>query len=153
MSEIGLEPVPAGRTANFHGTSDLQVTILAVYIATSVLATIGLVLRLYTGAFLVRNLGLDARKSMSFCWCSAVFLSGERRKKIRLRNSPRERIYLLTVLIIVFLVAAWAVYLASFIGMVKVMPCGFGKHLWSVTESGMACYKDVRQSWCSPKTR
>lgn len=62
MSEIGLEPVPAGETANFHNTSELQVAILAVFITTSVLATIGLVLRLYTGAILVRYLGLDARK-------------------------------------------------------------------------------------------
>lgn len=48
-------------------------------------------------------------------------------------------------LIIVLLVAAWAVYLASFIGMVKVMPCGFGKHLWSVTAEGLQCYKNVCQ--------
>lgn len=66
MPEVGLEPVPAGEIADFHGTSDLQVTILVVYITTFVLATIGLILRLYTGAFLVRNLGLDAGKSMSF---------------------------------------------------------------------------------------
>ncbi|PSR90738.1 hypothetical protein BD289DRAFT_208574 [Coniella lustricola] len=103
MSEVGLMPVPAGETADFHGMSDLQRTILAVYITTSALATIGLVLRLYTGAILSRNLGLDA----------------------------------------FFLIAAWAIYLASFIGMVEVMPCGFGKHLWSVTESGLQCYENM----------
>ncbi|KAJ4386156.1 hypothetical protein N0V93_009049 [Gnomoniopsis smithogilvyi] len=43
----------------------------------------------------------------------------------------------------VLLVAAWAVYLASFIGMVKVMPCGFGKHLWSVTAEGLQCYQNM----------
>lgn len=52
---------------------------------------------------------------------------------------------ILTHTALVFLVAAWAVYLASFIGMVKVMPCGFGKHLWSVTAEGLQCYKNVRQ--------
>lgn len=60
MTLVGLMPVPEGETADFHGTSDLQITILAVYITTSVLATFGLILRLYTGARLVRNLGLDA---------------------------------------------------------------------------------------------
>ncbi|CAN8100021.1 unnamed protein product [Discula destructiva] len=103
MTLVGLMPAPDGETPDFYGTSDLQVTILVVYSTTSVLATIGLILRLYTGARLIRNLGLDA----------------------------------------FFLVAAWAVYLASFIGMVKVMPCGFGKHLWSVTEEGMQCYKNM----------
>lgn len=60
MSEVGLAPVPAGEVSDFDGISDLQITILAVYICTSVLATIGLILRLYTGAALTRNLGLDA---------------------------------------------------------------------------------------------
>lgn len=63
MSEVGLMPAPKGVTPDFHGTSDLQITILAVYICTSVLATVGLILRLYTGARLVRNLGLDACES------------------------------------------------------------------------------------------
>lgn len=62
MSEIGVISPPEGEIADFHHTSSLQVTILSVYISTSVLATIGLVLRLYTGAILVRNLGLDACK-------------------------------------------------------------------------------------------
>lgn len=56
---------------------------------------------------------------------------------------PVSREMILTFLFLVLLVASWAVYLASFIGMVKVMPCGFGKHLWSVTESGLQCYKNV----------
>ncbi|KKY38910.1 putative integral membrane protein [Diaporthe ampelina] len=41
---------------------------------------------------------------------------------------------------IVLILASWAVYLASFIGMLKVFPCGFGKHLWSVTEEQLQCY-------------
>lgn len=60
MSKVGIEPVPPGETANFDGLSELQVGILAVYVVTSVLATIGLVLRFYTGAFIVRSLGIDA---------------------------------------------------------------------------------------------
>lgn len=60
MPEVGLMPAPEGVTPDFNGTSDLQVTILAVYIGTSALATVGLILRLYTGARIVRNLGLDA---------------------------------------------------------------------------------------------
>lgn len=60
MTLVGLMPAPEGETVDFYGTSDLQVTILVVYITTSVLATVGLILRLYTGARLIRNLGLDA---------------------------------------------------------------------------------------------
>lgn len=63
MTQVGLMPAPAGETVNFDGISQLQITILAVYISTSFLATIGLVLRLYTGAHLVRNIGVDACKS------------------------------------------------------------------------------------------
>ncbi|KAJ0123660.1 hypothetical protein J7T55_012126 [Diaporthe amygdali] len=101
MSKVGILPVPAGEVADFDGFSELQVRILVVYIVTSALATIGLILRFYTGACLnQRRLGLDA------------FL----------------------------ILAAWAVYLASFIGMLKVFPCGFGKHLWSVTQEQLQCY-------------
>ncbi|KUI64148.1 hypothetical protein VM1G_10906 [Cytospora mali] len=103
MSKIGIEPVPPGETANFDSISQLQLVILTVYVVTSVLATVGLVLRFYTGAFIVRNLGIDA------------FL----------------------------LLASWVVYLASFVGMLKVFPCGFGKHLWSVTAEQLHCYMDT----------
>lgn len=65
MTLVGLMPAPKGETADFYGTSDLQVTILVVYITTSVLATVGLILRLYTGARLIRKLGLDACKFLS----------------------------------------------------------------------------------------
>lgn len=60
MSLTGLMPAPDGETPDFYGTSGLQVTILVVYITTSVLATIGLIVRLYTNVFLIRKLGLDA---------------------------------------------------------------------------------------------
>lgn len=94
-------PVPAGETPEFDGFSELQVRILVVYIVTSALATVGIILRFYTGACLnQRRLGFDA------------FL----------------------------ILASWAVYLASFIGMLNVFPCGFGKHLWSVTEEQLQCY-------------
>lgn len=63
MTLVGLMPVPEGDTADFYGTSDLQVTILVVYITTSVLATVGLIVRLYTNIFLIQKLGLDACKS------------------------------------------------------------------------------------------
>lgn len=62
MSKVGILPVPAGETSEFDdGFSELQVRILVVYIVTSVLATVGLILRFYTGACLnQRRLGLDA---------------------------------------------------------------------------------------------
>lgn len=67
MSKVGILPVPAGETADFDGFSELQVRILVVYIVTSVLATIGLILRFYTGACLnQRRLGLDACTSALF---------------------------------------------------------------------------------------
>ncbi|KAI3395463.1 hypothetical protein diail_1326 [Diaporthe ilicicola] len=67
MSKVGILPVPAGETANFDGFSELQVKILVVYIVTFVLATVGLILRFYTGACLnQRRLGLDACTSAFF---------------------------------------------------------------------------------------
>lgn len=58
--KVGIEPIPPGETADFEGLSSLQVGILTVYVVTSVLATVGLALRFYTGACIVRNLGIDA---------------------------------------------------------------------------------------------
>lgn len=61
MSKVGMLPVPEGETSEFDGFSELQVRILVVYIVTSVLATVGLILRFYTGACLnQRRLGPDA---------------------------------------------------------------------------------------------
>lgn len=68
MSKVGILPVPAGKTAEFDGFSELQVRILVVYVVTSVLATVGLILRFYTGACLnQRRLGPDA--------CTSAFSS------------------------------------------------------------------------------
>lgn len=68
MSQVGIMPVPEGETPEFDGFSELQVRILVVYIVTSALATVGLILRFYTGACLnQRRLGPDA--------CMLVFLS------------------------------------------------------------------------------
>lgn len=68
MSKVGLMPVPEGETPDFDGFSELQVRILVVYIVTSALATVGLILRFYTGACLnQRRLGPDA--------CTLIFLS------------------------------------------------------------------------------
>lgn len=61
MSKVGILPVPEGSIAEFDGFSELQVRILVVYIVTSALATVGLILRFYTGACLnQRRLGPDA---------------------------------------------------------------------------------------------
>lgn len=59
-------PAPEGEIPDFYGTSSLQITILVVYITTSCLATIGIILRLYTGVRLVHYLGLDACKYHPF---------------------------------------------------------------------------------------
>lgn len=68
MSKVGLMPVPEGETPDFDGFSELQVRILVVYVVTSALATVGLILRFYTGACLnQRRLGPDA--------CTLIFLS------------------------------------------------------------------------------
>lgn len=68
MSKAGILPVPAGEAPEFEGFSELQVRILVVYIVTSVLATVGLILRFYTGACLnQRRLGPDA--------CTSAFSS------------------------------------------------------------------------------
>ena len=66
MTKVGIEPVPPGETADFDDFSNLQVGILTVYVVTFVLATAGLALRFYTGACIVRNLGIDACTFVSF---------------------------------------------------------------------------------------
>lgn len=168
MHKVGIEPAPPGRVPNFDSPSDLQVGILAVYVVTSFLATIGLALRFYTGAVIVRNLGLDACRlrpsdnkiaSASGCagrekqdWFTRPYSmsSCSRPQKEMVSretyHSWHMHIRELTRHSIVLLFASWAVYLASFVGMLKVFPCGFGKHLWSVTEAQLKCYVDVRLS-------
>lgn len=60
MAEVGVMPPPPGITPDFHGTTYLQNTLIIVFATTFALATILLVLRLYTGAVILGKLGLDA---------------------------------------------------------------------------------------------
>lgn len=85
-------PVPEGETPDFDGFSELQVRILVVYIVTSALATVGLILRFYTGACLnQRRLGPDA--------CMLVFLSALLQPAVNTSNYPAApgSIFLLTI--------------------------------------------------------
>ncbi|KAH8749336.1 hypothetical protein F5883DRAFT_528419 [Diaporthe sp. PMI_573] len=107
MSKVGILPVPGDETLEFDGFSKLQIRIIVVNTVTSVLATIGLILRFYTRTCLMqRRLALDD------------FL----------------------------LFASWAVYLSSFVIILTVFPCGYGKHLWNVTEELLQCYIKKRLS-------
>lgn len=81
MSKVGIMPVPEGETPEFDGFSELQVRILVVYIVTSALATVGLILRFYTGACLnQRRLGPDA--------CMLVFLPTLLQHTVDVSNPP-----------------------------------------------------------------
>lgn len=60
--DVGVMPPPPGVTPDFHGSSQLQHTLIIVYSITFALATVVLTLRLYTGLVLVGKLGLDACK-------------------------------------------------------------------------------------------
>ncbi|ORY63327.1 uncharacterized protein BCR38DRAFT_436534 [Pseudomassariella vexata] len=53
-------PAPAGVTADFYSTSQLQLELLVVFGVTFGIATILLMLRLYTGLVLTKQLGWDA---------------------------------------------------------------------------------------------
>lgn len=58
---VGLMPPPPGVTPDFNHTTDVQVRFIIVFVVTFSLATIALLLRLYTRAFLVKSLGFDER--------------------------------------------------------------------------------------------
>ena len=60
-AEVGLMPPPPGVTPNFHHTTPVQVAFIAVFAVTFTLATIALVMRVYTRAFVVKALGFDDR--------------------------------------------------------------------------------------------
>lgn len=64
MSQVGAMEPPDGVTPNFHGSTTLQYTIIVVYSVTFGLATVAMMLRLYTGAFIVKKIGWDSRKSV-----------------------------------------------------------------------------------------
>ncbi|KAL2166185.1 hypothetical protein VTG60DRAFT_3145 [Thermothelomyces hinnuleus] len=56
---VGLMPPPPGVTPDFYHTTAVQVRFIIVFAVTFTLATIALLLRLYTRAFVVKSLGLD----------------------------------------------------------------------------------------------
>jgi hypothetical protein len=58
---VGLMPVPPGETADFnvHHITTTQAQFIIAYAVTLALATISLVMRLYTRIFIIRAFGLD----------------------------------------------------------------------------------------------
>jgi hypothetical protein len=67
-TEVGVMPAPAGVTPDFHHTTSVQISFITVFAVTFALATIALVLRVYTRAFVVKSLGLDERMLMVLSW-------------------------------------------------------------------------------------
>lgn len=60
--DVGGMPPPEGVTPDFDGSSPLQKSIVVIYSCTFAVATILLMLRLYTGIVIVRKLDWDIRK-------------------------------------------------------------------------------------------
>lgn len=60
--DVGGMPPPEGVTPDFDGSSPLQKSIVIIYSCTFTVATILLMLRLYTGIVIVRKLDWDIRK-------------------------------------------------------------------------------------------
>ncbi|KAL2141914.1 hypothetical protein VTI28DRAFT_1799 [Corynascus sepedonium] len=56
---VGLMPPPPGVTPDFHHTTSVQLRFIIVFAVTYALATIALLLRLYTRAFVVKSVGFD----------------------------------------------------------------------------------------------
>ncbi|KAH8807407.1 hypothetical protein F5884DRAFT_341614 [Xylogone sp. PMI_703] len=59
MAEVGIMPPPAGVTPDFHSWTYVQHSVIGVFVSTFVIATIALVLRLYTAIILVRKVDWD----------------------------------------------------------------------------------------------
>ncbi|KXX73373.1 Puromycin-sensitive aminopeptidase [Madurella mycetomatis] len=57
--EVGLMPPPPGVIPDFHHTTSVQVSFIAVFAMTFTLATIALLLRVYTRVLVVKSVGLD----------------------------------------------------------------------------------------------
>ncbi|KAL2022656.1 hypothetical protein VTK56DRAFT_5000 [Thermocarpiscus australiensis] len=57
--EVGLMPPPPGVFPNFHHTTPVQISFIAVFAVTFALATIALLLRVYTRVLVVKSVGLD----------------------------------------------------------------------------------------------
>ena len=55
-------PAPLGVTPDFYHTTPVQVAFMAVFGVTYTLATIALILRLYTRVFVVKSVGFDERR-------------------------------------------------------------------------------------------
>lgn len=92
---VGLMPPPPGVTPDFHHTTSVQLRFIIVFAVTYALATIALLLRLYTRAFVVKSVGFDERM---FAVCFDT-----------------DAISLSTDVVTALLVSAWAVTLAFFI--------------------------------------
>ncbi|KAM7188722.1 puromycin-sensitive aminopeptidase [Rhypophila sp. PSN 637] len=56
---VGVMPAPEGVTPDFFSRTSTQTTFIALFAIMWALASVGVVLRLYTRAFLVKNLGWD----------------------------------------------------------------------------------------------
>ncbi|AEO68745.1 uncharacterized protein THITE_2118352 [Thermothielavioides terrestris NRRL 8126] len=71
--EVGVMPPPPGVTPDFHHTTPTQISFIAVFAVTFALATIALLLRVYTRAFVVKSLGLDEPLLISAWAVTLVF--------------------------------------------------------------------------------
>lgn len=60
---VGLMPAPPDVTPDFFHTTQVQVSFITVFAVTFALATIALVLRLYTRICVVKSVGFDERGS------------------------------------------------------------------------------------------
>ncbi|KAI1808971.1 hypothetical protein F4811DRAFT_7857 [Daldinia bambusicola] len=103
MAEVGIMPPPPGVTPDFYSWTGLQTTIVVLFGVTFAIATLLLILRLYTVFSIVKKVDWD----------------------------------------ILFVVAAWGVSLAFYIGTIIAIPAGFGRHLWDVTQTQLQGYYKV----------
>lgn len=100
---VGLMPPPPGVVPDFYHTTPVQVSFIAVFAVSFALATIALLLRVYTRVLVVKSVGLD-----------------ERMLPMRLNA------YLFYVsrsnMLAALLISAWAVTLAFFVESLKGVP-------------------------------
>lgn len=59
MAEVGVMPPPDGVNPDFHSWTYVQHTVIGVFAATFVLATIFLALRIYTALVIIKKLDWD----------------------------------------------------------------------------------------------
>jgi hypothetical protein len=60
-AQVGLLPLPPGVVPDFNRTTDVQIAFIVVFGVSFALATIALLLRVYTRALLVKSIGFDER--------------------------------------------------------------------------------------------